>query len=157
MRGVVVTLVVSAAVAAAFAGSASPSTLTCTPKPVTVKGHPGVVECGPATATVRFKGKTIRYRGGTCTRAGGGLSLYIGTKVTGGSSDHLFYMYLGKASSTYTPTTGLIGIQLSYASYHWGTGTLKVKSGGRKGTFSGTLVKFPQSKSAGRFSGTYSC
>ena len=150
-------LVVSAATVGALASSAVPYRLACTPKPVTVKGHPGVVECGPATANVKFKGKTIKYAGGTCKKIGPLLSLYIGTHVTGGGSDHLFYMLLQKSAGNYTPKTGLIGLQLAYASYHWDTGTLKVKSGGKSGTFKGTLVKFPQTKSAGSFSGSYSC
>jgi len=117
-----------------------------------------VIECGPARASVVLNGKTIRYQGGTCTRTGTTLSLYIGTHVTGGSSDHLFYLYLLKRSpTTYTPVTALIGIQLAYASYHWTTGTLKTTTGASSGTFKGTLVKFPQTKSAGTFSGSYSC
>ena len=157
MRMFLAGLVVSAAVVGALASSAVPHGLACTPKPVTVNGHPGVIECGPATAIVKFKGKTIKYRGGTCKKTGPLLSLYIGTHVTGGGSNHLFYMLLQKPAASYTPKTGLIGIQLAYASYHWGTGTLKVKGGGKSGTFKGTLVKFPQATPAGSFSGSYSC
>jgi hypothetical protein len=157
MRVFIAALVVSAATVGALATSAVPSRLACTPKVVTVKGHPGVVECGPATATVKFKGKTIRYAGGSCKKSGPLLSLYIGTHVTGGGSNHLFYLLLEKPAGSYTPKTGLIGIQLAYASYHWDTGTLKVKAGGKSGTFRGTLVKFPQTKSSGAFSGSYSC
>jgi hypothetical protein len=148
--------VVGSAIAVGALALPAPARTACTPKAVTVRGHPGVIECGPATAVVRFKGKTIKYRGGTCKKIGPVQSLYIGTHVTGGGSDHLFYLLLEKSAATYTPKTGLVGIQLAYASYHWGTGTLKVKRGGKSGTFTGTLVKFPQPKSAGTFSGSYS-
>src|SRR5712691_7512401 len=125
MRFFLVAVVGSAIAVGALASLPAPARTACTPKAVTVKGHPGVIECGPATAVVRFKGKTIRYKGGTCTKQGPSFSLYIGTKVQGGGSDHLFYLYFEpKAVKVYTPTTALVGIQLHYASYHWNTGTL---------------------------------
>jgi hypothetical protein len=158
MKLLVAAVIVSALVAVFGSAVASSARSACTPKSVTVRGHPGVIECGPAKATIRFNGKTLRYEGGACKALGVTLSLYIGTHVTGGSSDHLFYMYLSKRSATtYAPSTGLVGIQLGYASYHWNSGTLKTTAGAKSGTFKGTLVKFPQTKPAGSFSGSYSC
>jgi hypothetical protein len=151
-------VIVGALVAVSGSAIASGSRAACTPKSVMVRGHPGVIECGPAKATIRFNGKTLRYKGGTCKALGATLSLYIGTHISGGSSDHLFYMYLSKRSAaTYVPSTGLIGIQLGYASYHWSSGTLKTTAGAKSGTFRGTLVRFPQTKPAGSFSGSFIC
>jgi hypothetical protein len=161
MKLFMTTLILSALVAVSATSVAAPARSArsaCTPKPVTVKGHPGVIECGPAKAVVRFKGKTLRYKGGTCKRQAGALFLYIGTHVTGGSSDHLFYLYMQlKPVKTYTPSTGLVGIQLGYASYHWKTGSLTVTAGATSGTFKGTFVKFPETKTSGAFSGSYTC
>jgi hypothetical protein len=159
MKLLAAAVIVSALVAVSGSADASSARSACMPKSVTVRGHhPGVIECGPAKATIRFNGKTLRYEGGTCKALGVTLSLYIGTHVTGGGSDHLFYLYLSKRSATtYTPSTGLIGIQLGYASYHWNSGTLKTTAGAKSGTVKGTLVKFPQTKPAGSFSGSYSC
>jgi hypothetical protein len=157
-RVVAVVAVLAGAVALSAGAPASTLRAACTPKAVTVKGKPGVVECGPATATVKFQGKTIRYSGGTCTTVGPSFSLYIGTKVTGGGSPHLFYLSLEKRpGTTYTPATALVGIQLDYASYHLQTGTLTVKPGLKGGTFKGQFMKFPSTKLAGPASGSFSC
>jgi hypothetical protein len=159
VRGVIVVSAVLAGLVGLSAGApAATSRATCTPRSVTVKGKPGVVECGPATAVVKFQGKTLRYSGGTCTTAGPAFFLYIGTKVTGGGSSHLFYVYLQKRpGTTYTPATALVGIQLDYASYRLQTGTITVKPGLTGGTFKGQFMKFPSTKLAGPASGSFSC
>jgi hypothetical protein len=155
---VVVLAVLAGAVALSAGAPASTVRTACTPKAVSVRGNPGLVQCGPATATVTFKGKTIRYSGGTCTTVGPSFSLYIGTKVTGGASPHLFYLSLDKRpGTTYTPQTAVVGIQLDYVSYHLQTGTLTVKHGLRSGTFKGQFMKFPATKLAGPASGSFRC
>lgn len=157
-RLVAILLIVGAFSAVSSAPPASSSHAACTPRPTTVRGHPAVIECGPASAVVRFAGKTITYRGGTCAQQGPALSLYIGTHVTGAGSDHLFYLYLPhRTARSYTQATALVGIQLGYASYHMQTGVLKVTPGVTSGTFTGTLVTFPATKPAGTFSGSFTC
>jgi hypothetical protein len=140
-----------------IADGASEAHETCTPAPASVRGHPAVVECGPATASVKLAGRTLIYRGGTCLPQGASFSLYIGVRVKGGVSNRLFYVYLPRrAAPRYTPDSAQVGLELDYVSYRWRAGLLKIKPRLSGGTFTGTLVG-RSGKPAGRFSGSFSC
>jgi hypothetical protein len=81
----------SAALTAAAAQAATTATARpeasrggppCTPKVTKLAGHQAVVNCGPATATVRIGGKTYTFRNGFCQQsksAGMVLQLDLGT------------------------------------------------------------------------------
>lgn len=77
----VVAFLVPLAVWAAAAPAASDS---CLPKVTKIKGHTAVVNCGPATATLRISGKTYTFKNGTCrTRANGLPLIQLGTALVG--------------------------------------------------------------------------
>ena len=65
----------------------------CAPKMTRIKGHLAVVNCGPATATLRVSGKTYTFKNGTCRTRANGLPLVqlgtavVGVKNNGGYSD----------------------------------------------------------------------
>jgi hypothetical protein len=137
---------------------AAPSGSACTPVSTSVRGHPGTIQCGPASAVVRFQGKTFRFRGGTCKIDGASFSLYVGTRVVGGRSNRLFFVELPRRAATrYAPLSAVIGVQVDYFSYQWQTGTLTLISGAGRGTFNGTLMAVRSKKPSGRFSGAFSC
>jgi hypothetical protein len=48
---------------------------------VMVKGKPLTVNCGPATAKVRYKGKTYAFSNGTCFRYLGAFKLNLGKSL----------------------------------------------------------------------------
>ena len=65
----------------AVAGSAAPP---CTPKVTKIGGKPAVINCGPATATVKIGGKTYNFKNGFCMDSPGNkesLDLSLGTTV----------------------------------------------------------------------------
>lgn len=47
----------------------------------TIKGKAVVVNCGPATATIHYKGKTYAFKNGTCFRYLGALKLNLGESL----------------------------------------------------------------------------
>jgi hypothetical protein len=47
----------------------------------TIKGKPVVVNCGPATAKLRYKSKTYTFARGTCFRYLGGFKLNLGSSL----------------------------------------------------------------------------
>jgi hypothetical protein len=85
MKLVLATVTVLAAAAAmtgtAAAGSSAPP---CTPKITKIGGKPAVINCGPATATIKVGGKTYDFKGGFCQRSPANkeaLDLSLGTAV----------------------------------------------------------------------------
>jgi uncharacterized repeat protein (TIGR01451 family) len=125
---------------------------TCKPKRTTVNGHPATVECGPAKATVQYGGKTFTFSGGTCKRTNApfpavAFSLYIGTKVTGGVSPHLFFAFGDiKRDGTYTPANLNVGFQEKGVAYSLRDGKTSVTGHLRKGTFRGNTIVFGKGK-----------
>jgi hypothetical protein len=132
----------------------------CTPKHTTIGGKPATIECGPATATVHYAGKTITYSGGTCKKQAGFYSLYIGTKITGGTSKHLFFAFGSVTKDgTYTPAKFVDGFQLADGAYSLHTGTTTLSGNLHKGTFSGgtIVVSGTKSRPGGKLSGSFDC
>jgi hypothetical protein len=84
MKLVLATAVIASSVAmtgTAVAGSAAPP---CTPKITKIGGKPAVVNCGPATATVKIGGRTYNFKDGFYERSPANkeaLNLTLGTAV----------------------------------------------------------------------------
>lgn len=80
------TTVVTAAIATP--GVSHSSLGGCAPKITKIKGHTAVVNCGPATATLRVSGKTYTFENGTCRTQANGLPLVqLGTSVVGAAKN----------------------------------------------------------------------
>jgi hypothetical protein len=154
----------SAAVAALALGAschARPLGQACTPKNTTVNGHPAQIECGPAKATVHYGATTMTYTGGTCTQTGTIFSLYIGTRVTGASSTHLFFAF-GSVSKDGSYDVGKfsVGFQGDGFAHDLHTGTTTLSQNLHHGTFRGTtilLAGLSQPKPGKPISGTFCC
>lgn len=138
----------------------------CTPKRTTVNGHHATVECGPAKATVHYGGKTFTFSGGTCRRTNApfpavAFALYIGTKVTGGASPHLFFAFGDiKRDGTYTPANLNVGFQEKGVAYSLRDGKTTVTTHLREGTFRGNTVVFGKGKLGAKGKpmwGTFTC
>jgi hypothetical protein len=89
MRTFLITAAVAlAAAASTTAASGAPATLTAGcgsgvgptkySTTETIKGKMVVVDCGPATAKLRYKGKTYTFKQGTCFRYLGSFKLNLG-------------------------------------------------------------------------------
>ncbi len=75
-----------------FSASPSSAASPCTPTP-TIKGHPAMALCGPATATVTIGGRTYSFRNGFCAEQipnSDSFQLSLGTDVPifGGPSNN---------------------------------------------------------------------
>lgn len=74
-------VVTSLPVAMTAATPVASASALCTPKLSTLNGQPVTASCGPATATLHFKGKSYSFKSGTCAsivsagQKGGTLSL----------------------------------------------------------------------------------
>jgi hypothetical protein len=89
-RILISTCIAAACVLGAAATSSARTTsggLPCTPKETKSKGMTTVANCGPATATLKLKGKTYSFKNGYCSQsksASGALQLDLGTLVLKG-------------------------------------------------------------------------
>jgi hypothetical protein len=152
-----------------FGGQAQPlqpEQAACTPKHTTIGGHPAIVECGPAKATVRYGGKTFAFSGGACKRTSApfpalAFTLYIGTKVTGAGSPHLFFAFGDiKRDGTYATGNLEVGFQDNGVAYDLHNGKTTVTGRLHKGTFSGGTVIFGKGKLGAKgkaISGSFTC
>jgi hypothetical protein len=143
-----------------------PKRAACTVKHTTIGGHSAVVECGPAKATVRYGGKTFKFSGGTCKRTSApfpavAFTLYIGTRVTGAASPHLFFAFGDvKRDGTYTTADFEVGFQEDGVAYSLHKGKTTVSRRLRQGTFSGGTVIFGKGKLGAKgkaISGAFTC
>lgn len=95
---------VAAALAVAGAGTTTAvagSALPCTPKITKIGGKPALVECGPATATVKDGSRTYNFENGFCQRSsssGEELGLTMGTVVETGKPGSAPYFDLTVSS-----------------------------------------------------------
>jgi hypothetical protein len=96
----------------------------------TIKGKPVVVNCGPATAKLRYKGKTYSFAPGTCFRYLGSFKLNLGKSLlvpTSGSGGYT-NMSLTAASNGQIEVGAAVGKISIYAAS-------KSSGVGAKGTF----------------------
>jgi len=74
---------------AAFALAAAPTSARRTamcPHPGTINGVSVLIDCGPAKATMRFRGASVKYANGLCQRNSSNFTLGFGAVLTGLSS-----------------------------------------------------------------------
>ena len=93
VAGLAGTVALAVAAIAGPLASASASGAPCTPKTPTIKGHPAMALCGPATATVTISGKTYSFHNGFCAEPiphSDSFQLSLGTDVPtlGGPTDN---------------------------------------------------------------------
>lgn len=171
MARVLIPVATGVCLVVALAGSGQarvlqPERTTCTPKHTTVAGHPAIVECGPAKATVHYGGKTFTFSAGTCKRTSApfpavAFTLYVGTKVTGAGSPHLFFAFGDiKRDGTYTTANLEVGFQEKGVAYDLHDGKTIVTGHLRRGAFSGGTVLFGKGKLGVKgkpISGTFTC
>jgi hypothetical protein len=112
---------------------------------VKIKGKSVVVNCGPATAKLHYKGKTYTVAHGTCFRYLGSLKLNLGRSFLIPTNSNGGY-----SSMTVTATPGgqiEVGAAIGTASLYEPT---KSSGVGTKGTFSSTAPSVP-------FTGSWNC
>lgn len=125
----------------------------CVPKTTKTAGKTTVINCGPATATLKLKGKTYTFKGGSCTQsksANGALELTLGTLVLnakGNAGKPYFSMLLTKSGGKVWGSVfeaDLKGKQII------GDTLVDAKGFPAKGTFAETLT-------TGGVSGSWNC
>jgi hypothetical protein len=127
----------------------------CLAKEATIKGKSVIVNCGPATVKLNYKGKTYSFKDGTCERTAGsvmlslGTSLVSGAKGNGGFTDANLTMLSNKIPLQLDATVGSLSIG----------GSAKFSGIAVKGTFSGTVGSFGgvSSGKKGVFTGSWNC
>jgi hypothetical protein len=125
----------------------------CFAKQITIKGHSAIASCGPATATVVYKGRRYRFKSGSCLKvagSGGAIMLDLGTNVLGSDQMGLPHFSLTMLSS-FAPvlaSSGTLSIN----------GNAKLSGRGVSGTFKGTNTIVKGGKiSEAPFSGSWKC
>jgi hypothetical protein len=123
----------------------------CLPKEIKIQGHSAIANCGPATATIRYKGATYRFKDGTCLKVAGTITLDLGTNVIGDNNlglAHFSLTMLSIATAPVLATQGKLVIN----------GGGKLSSRGASGTFTGTNTIVKGTKlSEAPFSGSWHC
>ena len=154
LRRSVPVVLVGLGLALAAGTSTAASSPPCTPKLTTIGGHRAAVNCGPATATLRVKGRTYSFRNGFCQQTKGSkdLILSLGTTVLGVHGN------AGKPDMQITliaPTGGTLG-NGSVSGADYGGKELvvdeliKTKGAIAKGTFASTTA-------SPSFTGSWNC
>jgi hypothetical protein len=127
----------------------------CLAKEATINGKAVIVNCGPATVKLRYKGKNYSFKNGTCTRTGGAVMLQLGTslisnaKGNGGFNDADLTMLSNKIPLQFDAADGSMSIG----------GSAKFSGIAVKGTFSGTTGSYG-GVSTGKttpFTGSWNC
>jgi hypothetical protein len=141
----VLAVVAETAVGGSFSGRTA-SAASCTPTVQTIKNVTVSVSCGPAKATVTYKGKTYKFTVGRCHTIAGGFFVDIGKTAALGDKPVAYAFDLGVPSypkphdGTYTSSVTLVWqipghrfqLEVPYAI------TLSAKL--RKGTFTGPVI-----------------
>jgi hypothetical protein len=147
---VFVAALASTSVASASGLRAAASRPPCIPKVTTLGGKHTVVNCGPATATLRVGGKSYSYRDGFCSRSSSTkeFDLDLGTLVLGAR---------GNAGKPYLKISlATVGGYISEADF----GGKKLVASG-KINFSGSTLKTKftgeELLTSKRFTGSWDC
>jgi hypothetical protein len=147
ITAVALLLTATGAAARAVSPLASPVSVACTPTVETIHGVSVSVSCGPAKASVTYKGKTYKFSVGRCHKVGGAYFVNIGKSAALGDTPVAYAFDVGVSSypkphdGTYHTTVTLVWqipgkrFQLK-APYNV---TLSGKL--TKGTFSGTVLR----------------
>ncbi len=132
------------------------------PHPGTINGISVLIECGPAKATMRFRGASINYRNGLCQRNSENFTLGFGAVLTGPSSKRppdTFQLIAGGGGhpashdGVYSATLQLIRLGRGYVGETMKLTLTHKRSGG---TFSGT-VRSTTSNAKVAVSGSFTC
>jgi hypothetical protein len=121
----------------------------CTAKFTKIDGHRAVLECGPATATLRVGGKTYNFNDGHCVSGGGQyFSLDLGVAVsTGGANAGKPNLLIFAESATFASLTASFGGRLVVSD-----SIINLKSHGLlSGTFKSSITV------SGAFTGSWKC
>ena len=149
-------ILVFATVALATAGGAASSTAgRCDAKEATIKGKSVIVSCGPASGTVRYKGKTYRFKSGTCLRTAGSVTLDLGTSLVSDAKGNGGFAHMSITMLSNTLPLQVLADDGSLSI----DGSAKFSGIALKGTFTGTVGSFG-GVGVGKqvpFSGTWNC
>ena len=152
MKRIIGILGAAGALALAASATASPqAAASCTAGVKKINGVPARTFCGPAKATLLINGKTVAYKGGECTKSSFGWSINIGTVVIGKLKSKPEYFGITARAKTGPQTDGAVAI------VHGGKGlsalgTVTLKPGLKKGTFSGKVFGDPT-----KITGSFTC
>jgi hypothetical protein len=128
----------------AIAGSAAPP---CTPKVTTIGGKQAVINCGPATATVKIGGKTYNFKNGFCEDSPANkeaLALSLGTTaetqkpVSAPSFDLTATTSFGAVNADYGGKTIVLDGIVSLKGKIPSSGTFAGRNSGAATAFTGT-------------------
>ena len=151
MKHVLIVATVVAAAISVGAPSAAVAGTPCLPKQTKISGQSAIVNCGPATATVRYKGKTYKFKSGVCLRTGTTITMDLGTNFIGDNNHgyaHFSLTMLSKTTAPVLATNGKLVIN----------GTAKLSGLTATGTFTGTnTVIKGTSVTTAPMSGSWNC
>ncbi len=126
----------------------------CHAKQTTLKGKAVIVNCGPATAKVKYNGKTYQFKHGTCEKTGSALTIDVGTSLVdqGKGNDGFSYvaltMFSGKQPIQVYAFSGKVSV----------SGSGKIGGTEMKGTFAGTATVADGVSVGGKqLSGSWNC
>jgi hypothetical protein len=148
-------LLIAGTIIVATAAWATPAGATrsgrCFAKESKINGRAAIVNCGPATATIRYKGKTYKFKSGDCLSTAGTITVDLGTNFVGDDNHgyaHFSLTMISAASAPVLATSGKLVIN----------GNARLSSRGSKGTFTGTNTIVHAGKiSAAPLSGSWNC
>ena len=132
------------------------------PHPGTINGVSVLIECGPAKATMRFRGVALKLKNGLCQRNSQNFTLGFGAVLTGPSSKRppdTFQLIAGGGAhpashdGAYSATLQLVRSGHGYVGE---TITLVLTRKRTAGTFSGTL-KSTTGNAKVQVSGSFTC
>jgi len=149
-------ILVSATVALATAGEAASRTAGgCLPKESKIKGKSVIVNCGPASAKLSYKGKTYTFKPGTCFGESGSVMLDLGISLTNDAKGNGGFAHMSITMlSTHLPAQ----IQADDGKVSL-VGSAKFSGIAVTGTFSGTVGSFGGVGTGKQvaFSGSWNC
>jgi hypothetical protein len=151
VKHVLIAATIATAVVAWGVPAAASASSPCAAKETKINGQTAIVNCGPATATLRYKGKTYKFKSGTCLSTAGTITLDLGTNFLGDNNHGYAHFSLTMLSVTTAPvlaTSGKLTIN----------GSAKLSSRGATGTFKGlNTVIHGTSITTAPLSGSWHC
>ena len=158
MRTIVTAAAAATVVCVATATASGSSSLAaghCNSTFQKIKGKSVIVDCGPATGTLRFKGKTYRFKPGTCLREGSSVTLDLGISLVNNAKGNG-----GFAHMNITMLSNKLPVQINADDDKLSlVGSGKFSGIAVKGTFSGTVGSFGgvELGKPVAFSGSWNC
>lgn len=152
MKLALIAVTVTAAAVASATPSSTLAASPCLPKQTKIQGEAAIVDCGPATATLRYKGRTYTFKSGACLRTGKTIVLDLGTNFLGSNNHGYAHFSLTMLSTTTAPLLADSGKLVI-------NGSARLSGLGASGTFKGanTIVHGTTSITTVPFSGSWHC